>query len=52
MFFKRDYLESYKKIMFTGLPLYGHVKMSKDIEDCIYLYKKGESKHYSSKKYN
>lgn len=47
---KRDYLESYKKIMFTGLPLYGHQKMSSDMKDCVYLYKKGELKHYNNKK--
>lgn len=40
IFKKRDYLESYEKIMFTGLPLYGHTKMSDDLKDCIYLYSK------------
>lgn len=41
---KRDYLESYQKIMFTGLPLYGHTQMSDDLQDCIYIYTKSNVK--------
>lgn len=40
MYKKREYLESYEKIMFTGLPLHGHLKISEDVKDCVYLYKK------------
>lgn len=40
MYKKREYLENYQKIMFTGLPLYGHTKMSDDLQDCVYLYTK------------
>lgn len=42
---KIDYLDGkYKTITFTSFPLWRNVEMSKDIEDCIYIYEKPKGK--------
>lgn len=37
---KKEYLEDFKKIIFMGYSLRQNIDMSKDVEDCVYLYTK------------
>lgn len=44
-FQKLDYLDrKYRTVTFTGFPLWRNVEMTKDVQDCIYLYEKQKGK--------
>lgn len=42
-----DYLDKkYRAVTFTGFPLWRNVEMTKDVQDCIYLYEKPKGKKF------